>query len=845
MKLLARSFIFFIIFFLFALFVPISFAATTSFRSAGIVTTDGSTPYADLNNCSVTDGLTCNRASSIGTSNLNFKDFGTYSDFGIPAGSTISKIRIKVTGKTNINPPPYVGATISVIDQWPFTWNNCQYPSDLWTLWYLRNNNITTVNFTSNVIYQGIVTQAINGYCLSSLNMNNKRLILRINGSSQSSWSANIDNFEIAFDYDPPATPTPTPSPTPTPTATPTPTVTPTLTPTPILKTPLILIPGIGGSELKVNEEKMWIDDDGHGGMFSHLYPVGEKVWINKLQAGLPGEDDYFDVLRMEIDGKTSKTTLELTGTLFDSYSDAINFFISQDYTLNQDLFVFPYDWRKDISGTKNFLDDAIQQIKSQTGSSKVDIVAHSMGGLVARNYIADVSKASNVRKLFTLGTPYLGSVDALKGIKYGNCLTGKYLNILPLCIGLTNSEIKDVLQNMISSYELIPSRKYFDFYSNEDNQHPYPYRTEDRGLNYNQIKDLLTGFNHNTSLFTPAETFHNLDGLLSNTNGVDVILIAGSGKNTLGQIIEENSHKDVAYINGDGTVPLMSASLVDYSKSLILLGDAKVFYTNQDHGGLVGSGPALNLVKNILEGNDQLPSGVSTSPYSLPLVWWLFSKHSPVDMNTYDSSGNRTGPTANGFEANIPGSSYDTLDDEAFIFIPDNGTYNVKFEATDNGSFDFRIRKFENENASQEVLYDDVPLTTSTKAELTFNTSSSQNPIMYVDEDGNGTTDKEVNSYTSPNPTSTPTPTPTPQPTLTPTVSPTISLASQEKSPTLEEYSEYPAISGVKEVAGAKTFASATKNKEKKMNETRLVTILTSMGGLVAAIYLMKFRKK
>ncbi|MDZ4228506.1 MAG: hypothetical protein U1E54_04650, partial [Candidatus Levybacteria bacterium] len=710
-------------------------------------------------------------------------------------------------------------------------------------------NTIKTYIFTASTAKNGI--DSLNS-CLSPANIQTNNFIWRINYCCQI-WSANIDNFEIAFDYTPGPTPTPVPTATPTPTLTPTPTPTPTPistptpSPTPIPKTPLILIPGIGGSELKVNEEKMWIDDDGHGGMYSHLYPAGEKVWINKLQAVLPGEDDYFDVLRMETDGQTSEANLELTGTLFDSYNDTINFFTSQGYILNQDLFVFPYDWRKDISGTKNFLDNEIQQIKTQTGSAKVDIVAHSMGGLVARNYIADVDKASNVRKLFTLGTPHLGSVDALKGIKYGNCLTDKYLNILPLCIGLTNSEIKDVLQNMTSNYELIPSRKYFDFYSNEDNQHPYPYRTEAGGLNYIQIKDLLTGLNFNTSLFTPSETFHNLDNALSNANGVDVILIVGSGKNTLGQIIEENSHKDVVYINGDGTVPLMSASLVDYSKSLVLLGDALVFYTNQDHGGLVGSGPALNLIKNILEENDQLPSGVSTSPYSLPSVWWLFSKHSPVDMSIYDSLGNHTGPTTDGFETNIPGSIYDTLGDEAFILIPDNGTYSVKFDATGNGSFDFRVRKFENESISQEVLYDDVPLTISTKAELTFNTSSSQNPIMYVDEDGNGTTDKEVNSYTSPNPTSTPTPTltATPQPTPTPTISFVTFPASQEKSATSEESSEYPKIPGVKEVAGAKTFASATINNEKRINKTRFVAILISVGGLVVAIYLMKVRKK
>ncbi|MDP2585631.1 MAG: hypothetical protein Q8P29_01990, partial [Candidatus Levybacteria bacterium] len=348
----------------------------------------------------------------------------------------------------------------------------------------------------------------------------------------------------------------------------------------------------------------------------------------------------------------------------------------------------------------------------------------------------------------------------------------------------MATSEIKDIVQNMISGYELAPSQTYFNYYSGEDNSHPYPYKTETGSLNYAQIKALLASFGHNTSLFNPSESFHSPDNNLSNTNGVDVTLVVGSGKNTLGQIIEEKNHKDMLYINGDGTVPLFSASLVDYSKSLILLGDAKIFYTNQDHGELVASGTALNLVKNILEGNDQLPDEVSTHPYSLS-NGWLFSKHSPVDMSIYDSENNHTGPTADGFETNIPGSSYETLDDAAFIFIPGNGTYKIKLEATDNGSFDFKIRKFENETLSKEILYDDVPLTISTKAELAFDTSSSQNPIMYLDEDGNGTTDKEVNSYTGSSPASTPTPTQAPtsimQPIPTPTVFPAASASQTE----------------------------------------------------------------
>ncbi len=520
-----------------------------------------------------------------------------------------------------------------------------------------------------------------------------------------------------------------------------------------VQKTPLILIPGIAGSELKTTEDVNWKSDNDHGGVWEHVYPSGEKVWVNNLEALKPGNDDYFDVLRMKPDGQTSEANLGLTDNLFEGYQEAINFFTSNGYTLNQDFFVFPYDWRRDIALTASLLDQKIQQIKTQTGSAKVDIIAHSMGGLVARNYIVDSEKAKNVRKLFTLGTPHLGAVEFLKALQYGICL--KY-PVGSFCSTLNPLEVKDILQNTISGFELAPSQKYFNFYSEEDSNHPYPYKTESGALNYMQIKNLLTSLSFNTSLFNPSEAFHTLDNSLPNTNDVDVTVIAGSGQKTLGQIVEEKKisllgipyiHKDMININGDETVPLFSASLIDSSKSLSLLGNAKVFYANQKHDNLVSSGPALNLVKNILNNDSQLPDGVSAVPYHFGGTG--LSVHSPVNIHVYDSLGNHTGPTSDGdFEANIPGSSYDTLNDAKFIYLPDNGNYDIKFEAENQGSFDFKIRKYENDENSETILYKEIPLTNNTKAEAQFDTDSDQVPIIKVDEDDDGSFDFDVERF-------------------------------------------------------------------------------------------------
>jgi len=57
----------------------------------------------------------------------------------------------------------------------------------------------------------------------------------------------------------------------------------------------------------------------------------------------------------------------------------------------------------------------AVDEVLSETGRSQVVIVAHSMGGLVARAYLRDYG-ARKVARLITLGSPHHGSVHACLG---------------------------------------------------------------------------------------------------------------------------------------------------------------------------------------------------------------------------------------------------------------------------------------------------------------------------------------------------------------------------------------------------------------------------------------------
>lgn len=143
---------------------------------------------------------------------------------------------------------------------------------------------------------------------------------------------------------------------------------------------------------------------------------------------------------------------------------------------LSATIFPFPYDWR--LSNVENaaHLADLIASIKQRyhDPSLKVDIVAHSMGGLIARYYILyggrnvledsppapDFAGAANVGKLVMLGTPNLGSASSLRALLEGNR------------VGLAHIP-PELLSTMPSIYELLPSPSLPVLYTREGRPAP------------------------------------------------------------------------------------------------------------------------------------------------------------------------------------------------------------------------------------------------------------------------------------------------------------------------------------------------------------------------------------
>ena len=215
-----------------------------------------------------------------------------------------------------------------------------------------------------------------------------------------------------------------------------------------------------------------------HGVLGSRLRdPItGEEGWFSSPWNLLL---DEFRHLANDIDTTTLKVTpnryqpVELAGNIIgkDFYGNIIR--TLDEYggyelaepgqyidTTRKYYYVFLYDWRQDNVESARQLADLVDQIRIDYNDPtlQVDIVAHSMGGLISRYYIRygrvdvlddndfpiNMYGGERVRRIILLGTPNLGSVEMLKAFIYGIKLGLKRINT-------------ETLITMPSLYQLLP----------------------------------------------------------------------------------------------------------------------------------------------------------------------------------------------------------------------------------------------------------------------------------------------------------------------------------------------------------------------------------------------------
>ena len=228
------------------------------------------------------------------------------------------------------------------------------------------------------------------------------------------------------------------------------------------MKPPVIVIPGITATSLR------------------DFYPPGpENLW------GLPGPKDYRrvalhpDDLRYE----EREPALVRTGEVFSIPYDQLVRELRHDLSASPDrprpVYLFPYDWRQPLERLVEDLGDFAREVAGRTALLKhyhragygdapsVDLVGHSMGGLLAAGYLARLAELGvaggagpsgavirrgeapvPVRRAVSLGTPFGGSFEAVIQIVTGTAALGG---------GVPSSREREMARVTPSLYHLLP----------------------------------------------------------------------------------------------------------------------------------------------------------------------------------------------------------------------------------------------------------------------------------------------------------------------------------------------------------------------------------------------------
>lgn len=482
--------------------------------------------------------------------------------------------------------------------------------------------------------------------------------------------------------------------------------------------TPVIIVPGIMSSKLEEN---------------------GELIWPNTSRLVTSITDDFLDILSMDQSGSPINRDVNATEIIkelnsSDYYSGLITNLGVQNYDENLDIFDNFYDWRLDIEDLAQKLKKRVDEIKVSRGVDKINLVAHSMGGLIFKKYLQEYG-GDSIEKFIDVGTPHIGAPSAYKTLIYGDNLgVGKLFGL----VGINAGRIKQISQNMPSVYQLLPSRSYFN--DSEDGYQYYVFNgvEQSKRLTFDETSAYLKTSGRNSALVDRADTLHReIDGLNPADYGVEAYNIVGCGVPTLGQFylfddsVERPSY-GIRFINGDGTVPLRSAEAMVATSTYYVRGVA--------HALLPSTSGVKELITGLLTATS---ANFDISPYSSLAMsasgcsipdGQVVSFHSPIELHIYDSSGNHVGPDENGdIENEINGVVYEVLDDNKFAFLPAGADYTVRGSATGAGHFDVRIEEVVSGQVATTTVFANIPLIASSQSVFTIGSTTPS--LVYVDE--------------------------------------------------------------------------------------------------------------
>lgn len=329
-----------------------------------------------------------------------------------------------------------------------------------------------------------------------------------------------------------------------------------------------VLIPGITGSVLQKDGRDIWALSGGAlwsalGGGLESLRLEGDDPKLDDLEDGITASEVILGVTLLPGLHKS------------DSYKRLLDFLEESGLASSGSLVTFPYDWRRDnrVAARKlgRFVDEGLQRLRDQGAAKpRAVLIAHSMGGLVARYWLEVLGGWSQCRALITFGTPHRGSVKILDYLANG---------YKQMFVDLT-----EVVRSCTSAYQLLP------IYPAIETANGWERAGEAADLpNLDRVR-AAAGLAFHREIETKQK--ENRRDPLYQDKGYVLIPVIGTGQPTLqsawveeGRLVSQESLPpgfESVLADGDGSVPRASAVPLEMSS-----GRALRLYIAETHGTL------------------------------------------------------------------------------------------------------------------------------------------------------------------------------------------------------------------------------------------------------------------
>ena len=292
------------------------------------------------------------------------------------------------------------------------------------------------------------------------------------------------------------------------------------------VRQPVVLIHGVAGSVLKTSGRSIWPSLSTSDVEALHLVNGPGDTEAVDVVRSYAGSDAYGPFIDHMVDsqGYVEFAMQEDRSRLTNSYMSTLT------NTAKPDLFLFPYDWRRSNASHAPVLHAYLQNISNLHGGAKVNLVVHSMGGLVMRRYVLDYG-TDLIGRVVTVASPLWGAPESAYRM-----LTGLFFPLRAIDL-FNSSAMKESVLSMPGVHELNPSPRYYETWG-------FPVFTEE-GLDYdeNGIKEegytadrFRTVLDEAAYPQTPGPnnvTFHNYlggrqDDWSADTNGIQFLHIIG-----------------------------------------------------------------------------------------------------------------------------------------------------------------------------------------------------------------------------------------------------------------------------------------------------------------------------